>query len=229
VAELQLFKAGQLIGSYSLSGPLTLGRSRNADIPLPCDETSSVHAKVRKSAEGNWTIYDQNSKNGLVYLSQREAEIKLEEGVPVKIGSLTLQYFEKRQSKSKDPWNIELSQWVKKMAPKLSNTPKDVLPFTPAFELYFLKGHQAETRFLLGFGPRTMGPDSYDLPLFEENAPDQTLSFLPDANGVRLVTKHPKKVFLNNKAVTSEILNDEDIIKVGNTEIKVNFLDEFSY
>ena len=146
------------------------------------------------------------------------------------IGSLKLHYFEKRQVKKKSQaWNIELSQWAKKTAPLLKNTPKEVKPFVPALELYFMKGFQAESRFLLGFGPRTMGPDSYELPLFEENAPSKTLSFLPDGDSVRLYTKHPSKVFLNNKSVTSEVLKDGDIIRVGETEIKVNFLDDFSY
>ncbi len=231
MATLKIFKDKSLLETVYMVEGANLGRSKNADIVLPCEETSGLHAQISKNAAKQWVLYDKNSKNGIYYLGDRVSEVVLEEDIPVNIGSLEI-YFSReavQQNEATEPWNATLSQWSKKASKNFKNTPTEIKPLVPALELYFLKGLQAESRFLIGYGPRHMGSASYDLPLFEENAPGTACSFLPDPKGVRVFTKHPGKIILNNKSLTSEILNDGDIIKIGNSEIKVTLLDEFSY
>jgi len=67
--------------------PLSIGRSREADIPLLDDKVSRVHCGIRLS-EGEFYLKDLNSRNGTFVNGQRvEDTVKLKPGDRIQVGS----------------------------------------------------------------------------------------------------------------------------------------------
>lgn len=85
-----------------LSGePLSIGRSREADIPLIDDKVSRVHCGIRLS-EGDFYIKDLKSRNGTFVNGQRiEDTQKLKPGDRIQIGS-TVFVLDPASSKEED-------------------------------------------------------------------------------------------------------------------------------
>ena len=71
-----------------LSGePLSIGRSREADIPLLDDKASRVHCGIRLS-EGQFYLKDLKSRNGTYINGQRvEDTVKIQPGDRIQVGS----------------------------------------------------------------------------------------------------------------------------------------------
>ena len=69
--------------------PLSIGRSREADIPLLDDKVSRVHCGIRLS-DGEFYLKDLKARNGTFVNGQRvEDTIKLKAGDRIQIGSTT--------------------------------------------------------------------------------------------------------------------------------------------
>ncbi|HPC58612.1 MAG TPA: FHA domain-containing protein [Kiritimatiellia bacterium] len=67
--------------------PLSIGRSREADIPLLDDRVSRVHCGIRLS-EGEFYLKDLKSRNGTFVNGQRvEDTVKLKPGDRIQVGS----------------------------------------------------------------------------------------------------------------------------------------------
>jgi len=67
--------------------PLSIGRSREADIPLLDDKVSRVHCGIRLS-EGEFYLKDLKSRNGTFVNGQRvEDTVKLKPGDRIQVGS----------------------------------------------------------------------------------------------------------------------------------------------
>lgn len=67
--------------------PLSIGRSREADIPLLDDKVSRVHCGIRLS-DGEFYLKDLKSRNGTFVNGQRvEDTVKLKAGDRIQIGS----------------------------------------------------------------------------------------------------------------------------------------------
>ena len=78
--------------------PLTIGRSREADIPLLDDKVSRAHCGIRLS-DGEFYLKDLKSRNGVFVNGQRvEDTIKLKPGDRIQIGS-TVFVFEEASTK----------------------------------------------------------------------------------------------------------------------------------
>lgn len=73
----------------SLDAPITLGRSLEANIPLPDASVSRSHASIMAQADGSIAIRDLNSSNG-IYVNDRRIEniAPLRDGAKVQIGEL---------------------------------------------------------------------------------------------------------------------------------------------
>ncbi len=67
--------------------PLSIGRSREADIPLLDDKVSRVHCGIRLS-DGEFYLKDLKSRNGVFINGQRvEDTVKLKPGDRIQVGS----------------------------------------------------------------------------------------------------------------------------------------------
>ena len=78
--------------------PISIGRSREADIPLLDDKVSRVHCGIRLS-DGEFYLKDLKSRNGVFHNGQRvEDTAKLKPGDRIQIGS-TIFVFEEASTK----------------------------------------------------------------------------------------------------------------------------------
>ena len=122
-------------------------------------------------------------------------------------------------------WFEVLENYSQQIMDKIKNKPnKKIKAFNPAIKLDFIRGVQVDTSLTLGYGPRSFGRSNYEHTIFEAYAPDDCFELLPDKKGVLFKTQHPKRVQLNNKAISSEILKNGDIISIYNTLIKVGLI-----
>jgi hypothetical protein len=121
-------------------------------------------------------------------------------------------------------WSDVLAELAEDIAPVLKDEPKAVVALAPAVRLTFIGGVQAETRWILGYGPRRAGAASIDLPIFETGAPDVCFEILPSPEGVTFRTNHPKQVTLNGEQIRLKSLKEGDLIAVGQTRIEVELM-----
>ncbi len=103
---------------------------------------------------------------------------------------------------------------------QLKNEARPLLSLHPAVILDFIRGCQAETRWVLGYGPRKVGTNTLDLSIFQPSAPDVCFEILPTPEGISFKTSHPSVVKLNGQGVRAGILHIGDIIKIHDTEIE---------
>ena len=75
---------------YVLDGPrATIGRAKDADCVLRDPNVSRHHAELRRSAQGDWTIADLGSTNGIKVNGRRVGSTRLASGDQVTVGTTT--------------------------------------------------------------------------------------------------------------------------------------------
>lgn len=78
---------------YVLDGPrATIGRSKDADCVLRDPNVSRHHAELRRAQDGEWTIADLGSTNGVKVNGRRVGSTKLSAGDRVTLGTTTFQF-----------------------------------------------------------------------------------------------------------------------------------------
>ncbi len=100
---------------------------------------------------------------------------------------------------------------------------KIVRPLKKVLRITVTQGLQADKEFFIGWGPRIFGSSANEFQLFDPIAPAESFIIFPAQNGETFfITKHPDLVKLNDESQTRQILNDNDIIKFGDTILRVN-------
>lgn len=205
---------------------ISIGRE-HADIILPDKRVSDRHAVVQRESNDQLILVDNGSRNGLIVDGQKFTEVCLTPGVKIQIGKTQLSVVEvvddskKIENLESQSWREDLINCLKKI---VDNTPSDkklIQPFVPPIILKFLTGPQYQTTWHLGYGPRKVGRNSVDLPLFDETALPHCFEISPSENGPQLSTSHPEKVHINGLSLNKKILMNADTITVGNTKIQV--------
>lgn len=220
--------------SFSLRNGFVIGRSEGDMIIASDAKLSSRHAYVEMDQNGHLYLVDNGSKNGLRVDQTPVERIKLVVGLRILIG--THQYEVVRDavgaqatapsSKSKARyWHEVLIDYAKRCLGHIDNEPRAIVPLQPAVVLDFVRGGQAETRWVLGYGPRKVGAGSVDLPIFEADAPKICFEILPTPDGISFKTNYPDVVKLNGNSVEAEVLHVADVIKIHGTEIEVDFIE----
>jgi hypothetical protein len=75
---------------YALDGPrATIGRSRDADCVLADPNVSRHHAELQRAPNGDWTIVDLGSTNGVKVNGRRVPSTRLSPGDEVTLGTTT--------------------------------------------------------------------------------------------------------------------------------------------
>jgi hypothetical protein len=78
---------------YVLDGPrATIGRSKDADCVLRDPNVSRHHAELRRSPQGDWTIADLGSTNGIKVNGRRVGSTRLRSGDTVTLGTTTVEF-----------------------------------------------------------------------------------------------------------------------------------------
>lgn len=234
--------SGPLLGKeLTLKDGTIFGRNR-ANIKLDDPKVSNRHAIV-KEENGRLKLVDNGSKNGIRKDGVKVKSIELLPGTQFQIGNSLFQVErdldatvvpQSAQPPEVSPeaievtppppkviqWNDQLADTLSDTSPNLKNFPAPVVPLDFKVTLNFLSGPQLETSWHLGYGPRTIGRGSIDLPILEANAPDICFEIIPTPQSVTFKTSHAE-VLLNGRAVSSKELQTGDIISIGQSKIEV--------
>lgn len=223
--------------SFPLKVGFVVGRTEGDLIVNEDLRLSGRHAFVEALDDGQWQMVDNKSKNGL------RVDDTLFEKVPLEIGKVILigtYYYEVTDEKLSEEaaqaaaqaksgharhWREILTSQIENNLTDIKNEGRAIAAFHPSIVLDFIRGPQAETRWVLSYGPRSVGSRSLDFPIFEPNAPEVCFVITPSPDGITFQTDHPDLVTLNGRSVSTEILHIADIIKIQDTEIEVDFIE----
>lgn len=207
----------------------TFGRVK-ADYLVKDDNVSSTHCRIVRDERGQFSLIDLNSSNGLIVNSHRVKKVLLIQGVSFILGDTSLRIKEITEKEAsalfaKKSWRSFLRSFFTLNPPTLSPVATEIKIFNPTLELEFLTGVQAEQKRLLSFGPRQVGFGHLDIDLEESSAPELAFEILPqDPAGALLINRSGFKVLLNKTPVDKAELKEGDLIQIGQSTIKVNFV-----
>jgi pSer/pThr/pTyr-binding forkhead associated (FHA) protein len=212
-----------------------IGRA-TGEIIIPDKKISSLHAQI-EGEDGRFVLVDRGSSNGLLINNQRVKSIVLAQGVKFTLGRTTLQVIEYAEDLEGTGLGLQqnnqaISQgWQETLAKDIpllvaQNSPDiiNVQAFTQPIKLEFTGGNQANHVVVIAYGPRKFGSDVLDIELRDKSSPFLAFEISPDGNQARFTTTDFNAVSLNDRRVSTEILRDGDVIRVGSTELKVSFL-----
>lgn len=209
---------------------LTVGR-QGAGISLNDGKVSSLHARVVADPAGGFLLEDNNSKNGLRVDGEKVDSVALKPGAKFYIGDSEFEVLEladepsapDKPAKPQRFWYDVLAEFLAKNEGSFKDKIKPLSTLEPALVLDFVRGVQANSKWVLGFGPRKIGASSLDLPIWEPGAPAVCFEILPSPDGLIFKTSHPDIVLLNGAGVDSEVLRMGDTIRIKDTIIEVDF------
>ncbi len=172
------------------------------------------------------------SPTGQVDLPQEKAKATVEESYTAEIPEEFRAQKESEREPSEGPedepharrWSDLIIEFIDQNMDKIADQPKAIVALNPSVRLTFIGGPQTETVWVLGYGPRRVGPASIDLPIQEKGAPDTCFEILPSPEGVTFRTNHPKEISINGQGRASHSLKTGDIIGIGSTQIEVELL-----
>lgn len=218
---------------------LTIGR-KDGDLILKDSKMSVKHARI-EWRENEWVLVDLGSSNKIKVEGERYGEVVVYPGLLFTVGSTDFEVLEKpRAEKVKDrdfeftgsvevpvealTWREILSALLSKAQALPSTAPQSVIrPFPTTVRLEFVSGVQHGTTWNLGYGPRTAGARSFDLPLFDDAAADSCFLLDTSAGKVLFRPGPDAIVRLNGRIASSEPveLRSGDRIEFGKTRIRV--------
>ncbi|UXR65711.1 FHA domain-containing protein [Bdellovibrio bacteriovorus] len=213
---------------FKVEEGLTLGRSK-ADIIIKDGKVSSTHAQFALDGKGQFVLQDLDSSNGIHINGRRVKKVALLPGVIFELGRTQFKVVTVEEELALDfsrliTWRSILRDRLGDIAAP-ENPPKVSLQsFSPALRLVFVQGIQTDEEIILGYGPRSAGADSLDIELLDEEAPQDAFELHPGPGMVEIKIKAKGRVTLNHKTIDAEMLKDGDLISVGNTLIKVNYV-----
>lgn len=212
---------------FKLQPSITLGRSK-ADINLKDSKASSVHAKI-VDEKGELFYLDLNSTNGTLLSGAPTKKVKLVPGVIITIGATNLEIvsefdIKKTQEVNLSEWREALYNFTQKI--KIDQAPIAVTAFERCVSVEIKSGIQAGTGWILGYGPRKLGPGSSDLCLLDDALDDYCLEISQSEEGHIIVEAIGEVPFLvDGKKRITEILKNRLKIQVGNTVLELGFVE----
>ncbi len=236
---------------FPLEGPISIGRQ--GDIVLDDPTVSGRHVLIEREADGRWILRDNDSKNGVKVGDLRVKSAPLKPGVVFHIGEHSFEVFDPSPKKAKekvrekiktakpapesDPkpvakpppekkkkyWYETLVDFLKTHKDAFKDKTNPLVPLEPAVILEFVRGLQMNSKWVLGYGPRKLGPGTIDLPIWEPGAPQICFEIQPTSEGILFKTEHSDVVLLNNQQVDSRLLRMGDTISIHDTLIEVDF------
>lgn len=220
---------------FTIEKPITLGRQ--GDIVLEDPKVSGIHASITKTSSGKWVITDNESKNGIRVNEIRVKAVTLRPGVVFHIGENAFEVFSldppkedtavKPQAapvkKKQKYWYEALAQFLTQNKEAFKDKTLPLVALEPALVLEFVRGLQMNSKWILGYGPRKLGPSRIDLPIWEPSAPEVCFEIHPTSDGILFKTDHADIVRLNNQQIDSQLLRMGDTISIHDTLIEVDF------
>lgn len=213
---------------FKLLDNMTLGRKKT-DVIIKDPNVSTLHASVSMDESGTAVLIDRNSRNGLILNNTVVRKIILYPNTQFLIGNteFRVKVFSDEELEEYFPTKTWKELLANEIGQNALNTmsPQDLAPFNPKIELNFTQGIQTDEVKILSFGPRTAGFWSLDISLHEKDAPELAFKVLPTPEGAKIVNFDLTRVLLNDNVFESAILISGDRIKIGESIIKVLFLE----
>lgn len=213
---------------FKLADKMTLGR-KNASITIKDPNVSTLHAMIMTDEHGLPILVDQNSRNGLIVNDTVVRKVALYPETKFTVGSteFIVKVFSDEEMEQHFPTKTWRDTLAEEITQSTLNTtpPQDLAAFNPKVELHFIQGIQTDETKILTFGPRTAGFWSLDIPLHEMEAPELAFKIVPSPEGARIVNFDLNRVLLNDTVFESQVLISGDRIKIGESIIKVLFLE----
>ena len=211
---------------YPISPGTRIGRS-TGEIILEDLKVSSFHAQVEEDARGNLMLVDRGSSNGLLINGNKVLRIALLPSVNFIIGRTSFRVVQQvvpgvaKKTAAPKGWLETLTAQVPKIMAQNQPTPPDLMPFVDHVELEFIEGPRANQRVTLGYGPRKIGLEVLDIELLDPASPEVAFTLQPLHGEVFFQTDYPRTVLLNEDSRSTDKLKEGDMIRVGNTLIRV--------
>lgn len=213
---------------FKLVDKMTVGRKKT-DVIIKDPNVSTLHATILFDETGLPILVDQNSRNGLVVNDTVVRKVALYPETKFMIGNteFVVKVFTDEQMEHYFPtktWRDLLADMINQST--LNSIPaQDIAVFNPKVELLFIQGIQTDESKILTYGPRAAGFWSLDIPLYEQDAPELAFKIVPSPEGARIVNFDLNRVLLNDTVFESQVLISGDRIKIGESIIKVLFLE----
>ena len=227
-----------------------LGRKGGpAHIQLQDSKISGHHAQIEGDLDAGLYLVDNKSKNGIRVGGEKVSRVALTVGQQVLIGSTLLEVCNtealqplpptgtlpafpvptataavpKSPEKDMRTWSQILEEFTSLILEQIENKPKPLVATPVLARLSFLTGLQAETEWIVGYGPRRAGANSVDMPILEPFAPEICFELIPTPQGLLFKTGSSDIVLLNDKSQGSVLLKEGDVIRIHDTKIEVGF------
>lgn len=215
---------------FTLFSGLTFGRA-GTTIEIQDPMISTSHARITKDDKGLWFLVDNGSKNGIRSGQERVEYLELKPGVAFSLGPQEFvvkddaPVTKPKAKKQGKYWYEVLADYLSRNSKSFEDHVKSFQPLDPALVLEFVRGIQVNSKWVIGYGPRTIGSGSIDLPIWQPGAPANCFEIHPTAHGLLFTTQSPDVVLLNDQPVESKVLQAGDTIKIMDTIIEVDFLE----
>ena len=246
----RVFEGPQKGEEFPIETGFLLGRKGGpAHIQLQDSKISAHHAQVEGDVDAGLYLIDNNSKNGLRVGGERVSRVALTVGQQILIGNSILEVCShevaptlpptatlaaapvptataavpKSPEKDLRTWSQILEEFTSLILEQIENKPKPLVPTPVVARLSFLTGLQAETEWIVGYGPRRAGANSVDMPILEPFAPEICFELIPTPQGLLFKTGSSDIVLLNDKSQGSVLLKEGDVIRIHDTKIEVGF------
>ena len=219
---------------------LVVGR-KEGDLILKDSKMSVKHARI-EWRDDEWVLVDLGSSNKIKVDGQRYGEVVIYPGLQFIIGSTAFEVLEKPKVVERVVKDgnfeftgsvevpVEALTWREILTSLLSKaklpgpaaTP-GLRPFPTTVRFEFVSGVQHGTTWNLGYGPRSAGSASLDLPLFDDAATDSCFHLDTAEGKVLFRAVDGAHVRLNGKLAPDQPteLRSGDRIEIGKTRIRV--------
>ena len=229
VTYIEVIEGANIGSRYKIQEGMNVGRSQG-DIIIPDPKISGTHARIEKNDRDQFVLFDLNSANGLYIEDRRVKKVTLLQGVRFEIGRTQFRVVMAEEDVLEAPtpqlsWRNILKRDLDELAKAPLEGSTKITPFSTAIKLSFTQGVQADQEIILGYGPRIAGSDSLDIEFKDDSTPKIAFEVRAGDRGVELKSLALGRVALNHKTITTvQVLQDGDLISVGNTWIKISYL-----
>jgi pSer/pThr/pTyr-binding forkhead associated (FHA) protein len=198
----------------------TIGRSLENDLMLDDSLVSRKHATLRQEGE-NYILEDEKSRNGILVNSEAVSRVKLSDGDKIQIGGFKLQFLlsdslgsveKKAVTPIGDETMIRTDQHFLNGRAKRQ----------PRCWLEVLSGSLRGARFEISEVKTVIGRSQADVVLKDPKVSRQHATIEWTDEGYRYIDHGSTNgSFIADQRVTSHLMASGDVIRAGNTELKV--------
>lgn len=230
VFQLEVLEGPHKGQFFQLREGTEIGRVRGQILLKQDTKVSSFHAVVEMDELSQLVLVDQDSSNGIKVDGKRHKRLVLKDGMIIQLGRSFFfvkelsseEVIQKEQERPKSWKEILIEEAQNLTGGKFIPNPS-LLPFQNALRLSFVEGIQTQESFYIGFGPREFGSDTLDFILQEALCPAVAFRIAPIGKGAFFSTGFPTLVQVNGSAEAEKELFDGDMIRIGQTLIRVEF------